>query len=116
MTTQTAKNDPTWVEYLIVYLVLGIAGYMVYSSVLSPKGYTISAGWAVLRGQKKPAIQEKESSTTAPQKATAEMKPEPNPEAPTYPTPPVMSPPMQAPMPAPRPAKPRQEVLSEDDD
>jgi hypothetical protein len=69
MTTTTTKNEPTWLEYLIVYLVLGGLAVFVYTSVLSPRGYTFAAGWATLRGQKKPA--ENKDARKAPEKEKA---------------------------------------------
>ena len=70
MTTQATKNEPTWLEYLIVYLVLGALAVFVYSSVLSPRGYTFAAGWATLRGQKKPDA-ENQAAKKPPEKSKA---------------------------------------------
>ncbi len=81
MDAPNKKNEPTWLEYLIVYVVLGAVAVFVYTSVLSPRGYTFAAGWATLRGQKKP---------DAPKKAAA--------------PPPMKEAPMEADMPADMPA------------
>ncbi|PKN47693.1 MAG: hypothetical protein CVU59_01920 [Deltaproteobacteria bacterium HGW-Deltaproteobacteria-17] len=122
MTTTTTKNEPTWLEYLIVYIVLGALAVFVYTSVLSPRGYTLAAGWATLRGQKKPDAENK-AAKKAPDKEKAmeaDMPAEvPVPEmAPPPPMPVVIEKPSgserSAEMATPPPPMPMQ--LSEEDD
>jgi hypothetical protein len=67
MTTQNPKNEPTWLEYLIVYLALGALAVFVYTSVLAPRGYTFATGWATLRGHKPPDTGKK-TAKKAPEK------------------------------------------------
>ncbi|MBU1243873.1 hypothetical protein KKD52_09160 [Myxococcota bacterium] len=116
MTTTTTKNEPTWLEYLIVYIVLGALAVFVYTSVLSPRGYTFAAGWSTLRGQKKPAGENK-AAKKAPEKEKAMEADMPadmaEPEiSPMSPTPVVIEKPVEmAPPPPPMPMQ-----LSEDDD
>jgi len=115
MTTTTTKNEPTWLEYLIVYIVLGALTVFVYSSVLSPRGYTLSAGWAMLRGQKKPAGENK-AAKKAPDKEkaiVADMPADmPEPEMAPAPMPIIIEKPVEmAPPPPPMPMQ-----LSEEDD
>ncbi|MBU1070627.1 hypothetical protein KJ975_13765 [Myxococcota bacterium] len=112
MTTTTTKNEPTWLEYLIVYIVLGALAVFVYTSVLSPRGYTLAAGWSTLRGQKKPAGDNK-AAKKAPDKEKAMEADMTEPEIPPPPPMPVV---IEKPveMAAPPPPMPMQ--LSEDDD
>lgn len=70
--TDTPRNDPTWLEYMIVYIVLGLSAFFLYRSILAPQGYTFSAGWAMLRGKNQPTptqTKEKKPEANTPQPA-----------------------------------------------
>lgn len=47
------KNDPTFFEYLIVYVVLTVVFFGVYKAVLKPRGYTPGKLYSLVTGQKK---------------------------------------------------------------
>lgn len=114
MDAQNKKNEPTWLEYLIVYVVLGVVAVFVYTSVLAPRGYTIAAGWATLRGHKKPDTGKK-PATPAPMQAAAmeaDMPADTPADLPAEMAPPPA--PMPVEMAPPPPPMPMQ--LSEDDD
>ena len=113
MDAQNKKNEPTWLEYLIVYVVLGAVAVFVYTSVLSPRGYTFAAGWATLRGHKKPEAGKK-AAAPAPMKAAA-MEADVPAEKPTE-TPVEMAPPPPMPVEMAPPPPPMPMQLSEDDD
>lgn len=113
MDAPNKKNEPTWLEYLIVYVALGAVAVFVYTSVLSPRGYTFAAGWATLRGQKKPDARKKDAAL-APMKESpmeADRPADPPADMPVEMAPPP--PPMPVEM-APPPPMPMQ--LSEEDD
>ncbi len=78
--TDSPRNEPTWLEYLIVYIALGLTGFFLYRTVLAPNGYTFSAGWAALRGKAKPAAAapapDMKPANENAEKVVPEMKPE----------------------------------------
>lgn len=77
------KNEPTFFEYLIVYVVLSIVFFGIYKVVLKPKGYTPGKLYSFVTGQNKkvkkttdmkPAVQMKS------EKKEVDLKPETKPE------------------------------------
>lgn len=98
--SETPRNDPTWLEYLIVYIVLGVGGFFLYQSVLAPNGYTFSAAWKALRQKPAPAASPRENAAK-PALESADMPADSQTEK-TMPTkPPESASPMPAPAPMP---------------
>ncbi|MBU1221749.1 hypothetical protein KKF34_13110 [Myxococcota bacterium] len=66
------KNDPTFFEYLIVYVVLTAVFFGVYKAVLKPRGYTPGKLYSLVTGQNK------NSKKTVPVKSVSQMKSDTN--------------------------------------
>lgn len=99
--TDTPRNDPTWLEYMIVYIVLGLAGLFLYRSILAPQGYTFSAGWAMLRGKNQSTPTQTNEKTPKPNPPQPAATPEPDMNLQEPPmTPVIQSSPMTSSVPA----------------
>ncbi|MBN2724157.1 MAG: hypothetical protein JXR95_08820 [Deltaproteobacteria bacterium] len=53
--TKKPENNPTWFEYLLVWLIMGGILFAVYKTVLKPSGYTPGYVYSLVTGKGKKA-------------------------------------------------------------